>query len=402
MAQPNVNITRSNGNLNRTKSTTDNAFAMLMSGAAVAGKIALNEAKFITGTDDLTTLGITSVNNALAFAEITKFYSIVGNGVGLWIMLYSNATLMAAVCDKDTGIVRNLIDSGEGAVRGLFVNKTLPGGYAVSLTEGLDDDVWNTVTKLQALCEFYDGKNMPLFSVLPGFGFTVAGAGALRDLNTMTKNMVSICLGSDDASGKPAIATMAGWLAKTSAQAIGTPVNKYWQNIGRVASGSVLDAAWFIDGTPANDKSVQNLLDTIHDRRYIYFRKFNGKSGFFFNDDPCVTSKADDYSSISWNRVINKAKLIAYNTLIEKLNDDVDTDPETGGISKSLASDWESDVERDIKNEMIKKGAITGVKCFIDPDQVNLETDEVNVTLEIVRKGQAKTINVKIGFAASV
>ncbi|HNP24620.1 MAG TPA: DUF2586 family protein [Panacibacter sp.] len=392
MGLPNVNITRSNNNLGRTVNTTDNVFAMLLSGAAVASKIALGEAKLFTSIDDLTTYGITSSNNALAFAEITAFYSLAAAGTKLWVMLYANTSLLATVCDKDSGAIRTLVDSTSGELDGVFVNKVLPGGYTISLTEGLDDDVWNAVTKLQALCEDFGSRNLPFFAVVPGFGFLKANAGTMRDLNTMTKNQVAINLGSDVVGGKPAIGALAGWLAD----------NEYYHNAGRVASGSVLDAAYFMDGTAADSKDIVNNLGTLHDRRYIFFRKFNGKSGFYFNDDPTACSVTDDFSSISWNRVANKAQKLAYSVLVEKLNGDVDTDPISGGIARSLVSDWEGDVEAAINNAMTKKGAISAVKCIIDPDQVNLTTDSMDATIQIVRKGQAKTINVAIGYVPTI
>ena len=76
-------------------------------------------------------------------------------------MLYANTSLFATVCDKDSGAIRTLVDSTSGELDGVFVNKVLPGGYTISLTEGLDDDVWNAVTKLQALCEDFGSRNLP-------------------------------------------------------------------------------------------------------------------------------------------------------------------------------------------------------------------------------------------------
>ena len=119
-----------------------------------------------------------------------------------------------------------------------------------------------------------------------------------------------------------------------------------------------------------------------------------------------MTSLSSDYSSISWNRVMNKAQRIAYDVLVEKQNDDVDADQSTGKIESTLVSDWESDVENAIRDQMMKVSAdkqkeISGVKCSIDPES-DIVNDEISGTLTIVRKGQAKTINVKIGYAASI
>lgn len=392
MGLPDIHFNRSNGNLGRTQSTPDNVFAFLVSGTAVAGKIALGQPKLLTGTDSLTDLGITLANNPLAYKTITKFYGIVGEGLECYLMLYSNATLLADVCDPVTGVVLDLINEGDGNIRYLFIDKLLPDTYVLNLVDGLDADVWNAAANLQTLSENFSDDNDPIGAVLPGFGFAKANIAALRDLNTMDKNRVSITLAAYDVDGSPAIPQIAGWAAKF-------PLH---QNIARVLNGSVLETAFFMDGTPANDKSIKNSLGLIHDRRYIIFRKIKRKSGFYFNDDPCACSKADDYSSISWNRVMNKAHITAYNTLIDHLNDDVEPDPQTGGISLVLAKDWESQVERDLTNELIKPGHATAVKCFIDPAQVNLQTDEIEAELSVVRKGQAKGFKVTLKYTTTV
>jgi hypothetical protein len=392
MALPNVKINRKKGGLKRVQPTTDNVFGLAISGAAVVGKIALAEPKLFTGVEDLVTLGITDANNPLAYAEVNAFYEKAGAGTKLWVMLYAPATLLADLCDKDTGVLRNIMSVANGEVRGLFVNKTLPGGYAVNVVEGLDSDVWNGVAKAQALCEAWGDQNDPTFLVLPGIGFLAANAANLRDLNTMSADQVSICLAADTLAGKCAIGTTAGWLSKLPVQ----------RNMGAVENGSVLEAAWLIDGTVANAEAIKPKLDLIHDHRYIIFRKHKGKSGFYFNDDPTACAKSSDFSSISWNRVVNKAHVIAAAKLTDKLLADVDTDAADGSISAALAADWESDVQNEIEAQMLRKKEISGVRVLIDPSQVNVTTDEMSAEIEIIRKGQAKSFLVNIGYVQAI
>ncbi|HYH16110.1 MAG TPA: DUF2586 family protein, partial [Flavisolibacter sp.] len=197
---------------------------------------------------------------------------------------------------------------------------------------------------------------------------------------------------ADNQGGKFAIGTAAGWLSKLSVQT----------NMGRVLEGSVLESAWFPDGVEANAESVKGKLGLIHDRRYIFFRKVPGQTGFFFNDDPTACSVASDYSSISWNRVVNKAHVITANKLIEHLLDDVDTDVNDGSISPAMAAEWEGEVENEIKKQMLNKKEISGVKVLINPDQVNLTTDQIEAEVTIVRRGQAKSFAVKIGYGTNL
>jgi hypothetical protein len=389
---PDVKFSRTKGKLGRTRPTIDNVFGLAVSGVAVVDKIALAEPKAIFGLEGLTDLGITLANNPLAYTEIINFYAKAGEGTKLWIMLYSDAVLLADLCDKTTGVLKNMLLVANGELTGLFINKKMPAGYVQTLLEGLDQDVWNAAVKLQALCEEFGSDNQPLFAVLPGFGFTFANVATIRDLSSMTANQVHISLAADDNTGKPAIGTLAGWLA-----AISVNTNAAW-----VGLGAVLTDAWFIGGTNAGDKSIVNSLGALHDKRFGFFRKITGKAGFFFNDDPTACPVSDDFSSISWNRVINKAHRLAYNKLVEHLNEDFELDTNTGGISPAVAAAWEGDVEGEVDVQMIRKKQASAVKCIVEATSVDVAQDKVKAQLQIVRNGQAKGIEVAIGYATSL
>lgn len=389
---PDVKIDRQDNQLDRVAPVDDRVIGLILSGVAVAGKIALAEPKQIFSTDELPALGITQAENAFAYAEILDYYAKAGQGSELNFMLVSEATLLADICDAAQDIARKLLDFAGGRITHLLVNRKLPVGYAVVPLEGLDADVWNAATKLEALALEYDNGNKPFVGILPGIGFTKATIASLRDVGTMTTARVAApVLGAADNTGRAAIGVIAGWVVK----------NAINYNIGRVASGAVLDAAFFTDGTSVNEYS-DGTLGSIHDKRYIFFRKIYNKSGFFFNDDPTAVAGSSDFSSISWNSVINKAKRLAYGVLIDHLNDDVDTDETTGNISIGVASDWEGDVERTIRIAMVNTKQITAVKCTVDPNATDIANDKISAILKIVRKGQAKEINVKIGFAVTI
>lgn len=389
---PDVSITRQDNQLNRVAPVADRVAGLILSGVAIAGKIALSEPKQIFGTTELPALGITQADNPFAYFEILDYYAKAGEGSELNFMLVAEATLMADICDPAQNIARKILDFAGGRITHLLVNRKLPAGYNIVALDGLDTDVWNGIAKMEALALEYDNGNKPFVGVLPGIGFTKATAANLKDVGTMTTARVAApVIGAADNSGRAAIGTLAGWIVKN-------PIN---YNIARVASGSVLDAAFFTDGTPVSDYS-NGTLGSLHDKRYIFFRKIYNKSGFFFNDDPTAVASSSDFSSISWNGVINKAKRLAYDVLIEHLNDEVDTDATTGNISSGIASDWEGNVEQAIKTAMVKPKEITAVKCTIDLSASNISNDKVSASLQIVRKGQAKEISVQIGFSATV
>lgn len=119
-----LNITRATNQLNRTEPTNDAVVCMVISGAAVSGKIALGEPKQIYGTAALATLGITTSNNALAYKEIKDFYAKAGEGAELNFMLVVDSTSLTNICDKTQELAKKLVDSVNGRGERLKVFKT--------------------------------------------------------------------------------------------------------------------------------------------------------------------------------------------------------------------------------------------------------------------------------------
>lgn len=395
-----VTISREKG-LSRTALSEDSVICLLLTGAAVADKIALSEPHQIYGSDALETLGITADNNPLAFKDISDFYANAGEGKELNIMLVSDATSLATMCDKANNIAKKLVDSVAGRAVILIVNKKAAAEYEVDLEDGFDSDVWTAADKLNELAKSYDDQNIPLVCVLPGFGFDSAHIADIPARNTLELDYVAMNLYCEKNDGLVSMGLLAAWLCK----------HQVHQNIGRTASGKVSNTAFFPNG--ASWLSLKNSVGTIAAKGLIIPAKVGSRAGYYFNDDPTLTSLDNDFSSISWNRVINKAKRIAFDVLVNKLNDDVDVNPSTGKIESTVASDWESDVENAIRAQMMKESPsqgtgkpkkvkeISGVKCTVDPDS-DIINDEIDASIEIVRKGQAKNINVTIRYVETI
>jgi len=389
-----ISITRAKGQLNRTQPTDDAVICMVISGTAVVDKIALSEPKQIFTSEAINDLGITEANNPVAFRDITDYYRKAGEGAELNFMLVSNATTLEDMCDPVGTIAKKILDftAGRGVV--LLVNKDFPVDYVPAIVTGFDGDVLAAATKLNALAVEYQTANVPFVGVLPAFGFSKDTIAAMPDRSTLESDNVALTAACEKSDAHISIGLIAGCIANAQVS----------QNIGRVLFGAACDTGFFPDKTPAAD--LKNSYAALDNKGIVYFIKIAGKSGVYFNDDPCFTATTSDYSSISWNRVINKAHRIAYDILVEKLRDDVDLDPNTGKVETSLLSDWESDVENAIRSNMIvvsvgKQTEISGIKCTIDPNS-DINNDQLSASIDIVRKGQVKTIAVRIGYVQSL
>ena len=390
-----VNITRAASSLGRTVPSADAVICAVFSGAVVAGTAALLTPYQIFGTAGLTPLGITLANNPVAYQDIIDFYGIAGEGAEFNFMLVDPENQLGTICDiAQPTLAKALLDFTDGRAVVFVVNVKKPNEYEATITNGLDEDVWTAAQKLNAIAVAYQTNNVPFVGILPGLGFTAATLANLTNRSTLAYDNVAINLACAAADGHVSMGILAGVLAKCQVHV----------NCGAVANGAVTQTAFYPDGSTA--LALKNSAESITTKGYIQFVKRGSKSGYYFNDDPTLTAVSGDYTSISWNRVINKAQRIAYDVLIEKLNGDVDINASTGKVETSVISDWESDVQNAIKKQMMQntqtvKPEIDGISCTIDANS-NIVNDEMDGTIQIVRKGQAKTINVAIGYANTI
>lgn len=388
MPLPNVNISIANGQLGRVATTDDAVAGLILSGTATE-ELTLNTAKQLFSFSGLTDLGVTEVNNPLAYKDVKAFYNQAGEGAELWIMLISDAVLLDDICDETEAYVKKLLDAASGRIRILGINRTPPEEYVPIIEEGLDADVLDGLAKLETMAGHYGAAYKPFRALLPGLGFAEATVAVLKDLKEGTDNHVAILLGSDTEEGSVAIGLALGRLAAIPVQ----------RKIARVKDGDVgLTAAFFPDGTPTAE--LEDNWGSIHDKGFVFFRKIYGKSGFFFTDDPTATADTDDFCYIARGRVIDKAMVLAYKTFVEELNDDEpDIDPDTGKLSPAMIASWNTNIEQTLGINMTAKKEITKATSFIDPNQNFLATDEILVVLSIIPRGYAKFIKITLGLS---
>ena len=397
---PRVKITYANGALGQVESMADGCLGFLALGAEeVEGDnhFKLGQPYMIKKLSGLEDLSVTEENNPNLYRNVKDFYAEAGDGVELWLMGFAASATFAATLDKDTAAgAKSLLLASNGKIRGLIVFKTPAEGYDMNTTDGFDADVTAALVKAQGLGEWAtDELRAPIFTLLEGYGFT-GNATDLKALTTMEYNRTGVVIGDTTADSKNAcMGIVAGRLAVSPVQ----------RKISRVKDGALTPLAIYVGGQLAELADVE----TIHEKGYITFTTFTGKTGYFIADDNLATKVADDYRSLTNRRVIDKAYRIAYNTLIESLNDEVPIDSD-GSLSPSWCASLASSVEQAIISNMTANGNLgndpgnpddTGVECVIDYKQQILSTSQLAVKLRVKPNGYAKYINVELGFKAA-
>ncbi len=391
---PRVKIYFQNGALGRVTTPADGVLGLLCTGIAVADSFALATPYVLYSLDSLAALGVTSANNAGLYKIVSEFYAEAGNGAELWLMCFPDTVKMSDMVDVAvTDKAKALINAANGRLRGLVVSRTPDEDYTPTITSGLDADVALAMSKAQALSDWAaNNKYAPVFVLIEGYAYD-GNPVNLADLHSLSYNAVSILIGDTVASSESAaVGALAGRIASIPVQ----------RNIGRVKDGPLAAVSIFIGDKAAEVADVE----TIHNKGYITFRTFIGRSGYFFNDDFTATAETDDYSSLTARRTIDKAYRLAYDALLDVLLDEVPVNND-GTLQAPIVKSWEAMVESRIANSMTVNGELSadvnnpndrGVVAYIDPLQNIIADSILDVSVAIRPFGYPRYINIYLGF----
>lgn len=403
MALPGINIEFTNGNLGQVVEVPDGVFGLVASATAVTDTFALGTPYQIRGMQDVAALGITpSVDNYRLYKTLKEFYQEAGEGTELWLIGFARTTKPSEWFTPDgTGKApaETLLDAANGKLKMLFTSFYPSAAYEVTLENGLDADVWDTLLAAQTLADNYtSSKYAPFYTLVEGYAFD-GNKVTLDDVLEMSYNRCQVLIGdTEKRTGSPAsfgaaVGLLAGRKAKSQVQV----------NPGKVMDGSVNTQSIFILDIPAEQYDVT----ALHDKGFVTFRTHVGKSGYYFTDDHLACEISDDYHYGTHRRVIDKAYRLAYQALLDFLLDDntVNTD---GTISAIYAKTIENRVESLIYNQMTANNELSfnpndakdrGVICKIDLTHNVTSTSTLKLAkLQVKAKGYNRWIDVPLGF----
>lgn len=400
MALPGVDITLAQGALGQIGDNDDGVVGLVMNaGASAPSGLALATAKQGFSLADFEAVGITSAydstNSVKVWRTIKEFYDTAGTGAELWVWLVSQATTATQMTDKTLTHLKSLLDAAGGKIRMAGVVKNPASGYTATVTQQIDADIVTAITNAQALADDYQAAFKPVQIFLEAYAFT-GTTSTLLDLKTLTRPNVSVLLGNTETAAsvnytRAALGLLLGRLAAIPVQ----------RNCGRVKDGSLPVTAVYL-GATATLESVEGTATAVHDKGYITFRKYVGKAGYYFSDDPTCVAATSDYNSVGRRRVVDKAIRLAYTTYVNEILDEIQIDPATGRIAVEKAKYYQSVIQRAVDTAMTGNSEISGFKAVCDPAQNVLATNKVTIELRIVPVGIARQISIKLGFATTI
>lgn len=318
--------------------------------------------------------------------HINDFYSVAGEGTELWIVPINPALTTSEIFT--TGILTNLQEVAGGRINVVAISRWTS-TVTTALTEGLATDIVDALGVAQTFLDSQAAANKPMRVLLDGVAYS-GDSSTLKNIRQLTSNRVGVCLGSNKlGSRNAAMGLLLGRVASIAPQV----------SIGRVKDGPATTApAYLTSGTAVDSIPTSLTLDQVNDKGYIFLRKYYGRGGYFWNDDPMATLTTDDYFSLSNGRIIDKVHRIAYATFLEELLDNVTLDENTGFIVPSTLKYYQGRIEQAIDRTMTEQGEISGVQAYVDPKQDVLGTGILRVDINVVPTSTNRAIKVRLGL----
>ncbi len=387
MATPKITINLANGALGRVAQTSDGIAGMILTGAAVPDKLELNKVYQLSSTRDLTKFGITAENNPLAYKDITKFFMKAGDGAELYLLVVAAATTLTQMSSMDDGSpIRKLIDFANGRIRLVGLNRIPAEGYeADTANTGIDKDAITAGEAMQAVALSYERQIDPFRVLMPGL-FWDGSTEHLFKPRESTWNRVGYVLASDEMIGDVASASIGEALGMLSV----IPVH---HNLGRVKNGQAAAFGQLTDGKKPEEHTA--ILDALHDAGYILYRQFKRRNGYYYNDDTTAAPLTDDYSNLTYGRVIDKAIMLAYNAYIDEILDSVVVD-DAGNLPQAVCTYYERLIDNAVAVAMSNE--ISDFRAYIDPAQNILSSSLMNIVCRIRPVGYLRDIVVNLGL----
>ena len=390
MELPTIVFDIASDGLDQLQSDVQKIPGFVLTGVTVAGanKVTVGTSYAIYSLDEAIALGIEETGtNAYAYKQIKSFYDMAGSGAKLWFMVVVAATTLEQMASLTGTFAKKLLADAKGEIRILgFAKKS---GTTETITNGLDADAGLAAIAANALANDYASRYNPFRCIIAGnkFSGTVAD---LKDYRTTTLNRTSIFIGNTDGTKDANIGLLLGRLASIPTQ----------RKIQRVKDGPVENlAAYFTNGEVV--ESLETAWPTISQNNYIFLKSFAGRSGYYFSTDPTLTAATDDFKTLSRGLVMDEAVILAYNTLVEELSDEVPVTA-AGTIHPAIIKSWQNNVDKQIRDNMVTPGKLSDVKIYINSKQNILSTGKLNIQIQLLPVGYAEYITVNIGFTTAI
>lgn len=380
---------------NNAVNSDDSISGLLLSGVAVAGKIALGETVKLTSLKQAEAKGLTAAydatNNIRVHRHISEFYRMAGEGTELYIMLYPQATTIVGSMAAE--YAKKLIIDAAGKIKVLGFAYSPAVDYVAVIVDGLESNVRASIPAAQDLADWSLETFRPLHVVIEGRGVDadINNVLDLKDIQVAATlveyNQVSLFIGQDwdyaetqNAIGKKMadIGTLLGAIASRNVQ----------ENIGEVGVVNLTDTrkgVWLTAGISSHNKvnAIDADLEDWDSKHYILAWDYQSSAvpGYRFNNDHVCAPVIEDAegnlneSSISYSRTNAKVIRGLRDVYLPKVKSVQPVDPATGKLTLGSIKALEG-LGNNLFEDMQAAGEIAGGESIIDRNSNLLSGDK--------------------------
>lgn len=369
-------------------------FALIGGGVAVAGKLTLGNIYSLRRPSDAVAIGIDADydtdNSVQLYRHISEFYRMAGEGKELAICVVAQSNAPAAMVDTAKAMVVE-----KGTISDIVFAFNPEAGYTETLVDGLNSDVGTAIPALQLFAEWCDENDMPLHVILEGRGISDT-LSALTDLRAMAAAYpkVSLVIGQDwnYADG---LTTLGKKFADVG-NFLGCVAAQNWnRNPGEVATMNLYNELlqkWTIGGLSNHKKysEVYADLESLDEKGYIFPIKYNGRSGYWWNDGhtcaPVIIDAAGNLNqhTIYYSHTMDMSKRalrIAYLDEVKKVVELNNGKLPTGTVA------YYNELGNAVFNFLAGRELISEGEALTDPNSDLLITKQLNVQFGVVPTG---------------
>lgn len=397
---PSSTVTFTKGNLNRLPPNEDNIAAIIIGGvASLANKFTVKVYSLAQAEAAGITAQLDTTDEILAHFHISEFFRLNPNGE-LSIMTFQ-AKLDQDFFDTFKEDIKGFIRAENGRIKqlGIVLNA------AAVLTTA---DIFGELEQLQERADELAEEKMWLDVIfVEGSNFTGTAADA-DDLRPSNLRNIAMVIGNDLAiatgvlSGTAAVGTVLGSSTRKSVHQSLAEANDD-NTITSTSEGRFegIKINSDLSGDLKNDLAALNIL---HDKGYIFPRRFPRRSGYFWNQSNNCVPSDDTYNSIELVQVIQKAGRIVDDILSKHINETFDVTNQ-GRLTTTARGLIEEEIRNAIEFQMadnISALSVIRVDPEFDDDQQPYPSLLADPTLRafvgIRPQGKAEFIKLFLGY----
>lgn len=359
------------------------------SNGVFAGTLTTTIVGTITATTTQATGGTLSPIAALYY-HVSEFFRAMPNGE-LYIHI-PGASYGAAFAEITT-----LVNFAQGKIRQIGIMNNLSTAFATS-----------QISLIQAQCEASFTANRPVVALFAPEISATADLANLVDLSGLDSEMVGVTIGQDGGT-----TGVGAWLYKSLGKSLSdlgaklgtlakSKVSDSWSWVGayNMTNGIELNDVAFSNGTTYDAAFTAGILNQLVTYGYTFLFKIVDTVGTYNSQPNTCILESSDYRFLYLNRVIQKAGRLERIAMIPYQSSPILLNA-NGTMTDVTIETFRSAVEQQL-DAMVRASEISAYQVLIDPSQLVLQTNEVEIAVNILPVGVADYITIKNTFTLSI